>query len=360
MIVLADYVELETGTGAVHTAPGHGEDDFETGVRYGLPIINPVDAGGRFTAEAGPYAGLQIFEANARIVDDLRASGALVASESYDHSYPHCWRCKNPVVFRATAQWFIGMDRNALRERSERAVHDVQWMPEWGETRMSQMVGNHPEWCVSRQRVWGTPIPAVVCTACNESVLDPQLARSFAKAMRARSFDQGNASDLWWTEPVEAFAPPGLACATLRRHGVREGTQHRRHLVRVRRDVARGARRARDEVPGRRVPRRRRPIPRLVPLEPDHVGRDARRRAVREGDLVRLGGRPARPRDAQVRRQLHRAPTRRCRSTARTCCGCGSHRPTCSSATCASARRCSTTFRTSTATCATGCAFCSG
>jgi isoleucyl-tRNA synthetase len=212
VIVLAEYVELETGTGAVHTAPGHGEDDFETGVRYGLPIVNPVDSGGRFTAEAGPYAGMQIFEANPRIVEDLRASGALIAGESYDHSYPHCWRCKNPVIFRATAQWFIGMDRNRLRERSEHAVHGVRWQPAWGETRMSQMVGNHPEWCVSRQRVWGTPIPALACKACNESFIDPQLARNFAQAMRARSFDEGNASDLWWTQPVSAFAPPGLVC----------------------------------------------------------------------------------------------------------------------------------------------------
>ena len=213
MIVNADYVELETGTGAVHTAPGHGADDFETGARYGLPVITPVDGAGRFTAKAGPYAGLPIFEANPRIVEDLRASGALIAAESYDHSYPHCWRCKNPVIFRATAQWFIGMDRHALRQRAEAAAHTAAWLPAWGENRMSQMVGNHPEWCVSRQRVWGTPIPAVVCTSCNESVLDPQLARNFARAMRSRTFDQGNASDLWWTEPLEAFAPPGLTCA---------------------------------------------------------------------------------------------------------------------------------------------------
>ncbi len=213
LIVLADYVELETGTGAVHTAPGHGADDFETGARYGLPVINPVDAAGRFTEQAGPYAGMPIFDANARIIDDLRASGALVDAESYEHSYPHCWRCKNPVIFRATSQWFIGMDRNALRARAEEAVHGVRWLPEWGEARMAQMVGNHPEWCVSRQRVWGTPIPAVVCTSCNLSVLDPQLARAFAKAMRARTFDEGNASDLWWTEPLQAFAPPGLRCA---------------------------------------------------------------------------------------------------------------------------------------------------
>ncbi len=212
LIVLADYVELETGTGAVHTAPGHGEDDFETGARYGLPVLNPVNGAGHFTDEAGKYAGLFIFDANAKIIEDLRSAGLLIASEAYEHSYPHCWRCKHPVIYRATAQWFIGMDRNALRQRAEDAVHTVRWLPAWGEQRMEKMVENHPEWCVSRQRVWGTPIPSVSCVRCNESFLDPTLARRFGKAMRARPFDAGNASDLWWTEPVEAFAPPGLTC----------------------------------------------------------------------------------------------------------------------------------------------------
>jgi isoleucyl-tRNA synthetase len=212
VIILADYVELDTGTGAVHTAPGHGEADFASGQAYGLPVLSPVDASGHFTAEAGPYAGEFIFDANEHIVADLRARGALISAESFFHSYPHCWRCKNPVIFRATAQWFIGMERNALRERAERVIADVRFLPEWGAVRMSQMVEKHPEWCVSRQRVWGTPIPAVTCTACGEALLDPQLARNFARAMRALPFAAGNASDLWWTEPVEAFAPPGLAC----------------------------------------------------------------------------------------------------------------------------------------------------
>jgi isoleucyl-tRNA synthetase len=212
LVIVADYVELETGTGAVHTAPGHGEVDFESGVAYGLDVRSPVDGSGHFTADAGPYAGEYIFDANEHIVADLRASGALIASEAYDHSYPHCWRCKNPVIYRATAQWFLGLDRNGLRERAQRAVDDVRYLPAWGATRMTQMVESHPEWCLSRQRVWGTPIPAVVCTACNESLLDPTLARNFAAAMRAQPFDAGNASDLWWTQPVSAFAPPGLRC----------------------------------------------------------------------------------------------------------------------------------------------------
>jgi isoleucyl-tRNA synthetase len=206
VVVTAAYVELETGTGAVHTAPGHGTDDFDTGVTYGLPVLNPVDGAGRFTADAGPYAGLNIFKAQAQIIDDLRASGMLVAHESYEHSYPHCWRCKNPVVFRATAQWFIAMDANDLRARIVAEIPGVTWTPSWGEGRMTQMIENHPEWCVSRQRTWGTPIPALICDRCQQSVLDPAVARIAAERFRR------DTASVWWTDPVEAFTPPGFAC----------------------------------------------------------------------------------------------------------------------------------------------------
>jgi isoleucyl-tRNA synthetase len=216
LVVLGDYVELDAGTGAVHTAPGHGVDDFETGARYGLPVLNPVDGAGRFTAEAGPYAGQFIFDANANIIADLRASGQLVSEEAYHHSYPHCWRCKNPVVFRATAQWFISMDANRLRRRIEEAIPSITFTPAWGENRMMQMIENHPEWCISRQRTWGTPIPALACDDCNESFIDPAVARQTANVFRERT------ANTWWTDPVSTFAPEGTVCPKCRSSKLRK------------------------------------------------------------------------------------------------------------------------------------------
>jgi len=161
-IILGEHVTLDAGTGAVHTAPGHGLDDFIVGQRYGLEVDNPVGGDGRFLPGTPLFAGQHVFEANERVVEALKAHGALLREARFTHSYPHCWRHKTPIIFRATPQWFIGMDRTGLREAALREIGQVSWLPDWGQSRIEGMVANRPDWCISRQRTWGVPIPLLI------------------------------------------------------------------------------------------------------------------------------------------------------------------------------------------------------
>ena len=158
IVVLGDYVTLDAGTGAVHTAPGHGQDDFETGLRYGLDIYNPVGDDGCFLPSTELFAGEHVFKANDHVVEVLQERGALVHVEKFDHSYPHCWRHKTPIIFRATPQWFISMDKVGLRDTAMAEIKKVRWVPSWGQARIESMIENRPDWCISRQRYWGVPI----------------------------------------------------------------------------------------------------------------------------------------------------------------------------------------------------------
>ena len=155
VMVLADYVTAESGTGCVHTAPGHGADDYQTGLRYGLEILSPVNDAGKYTKEAGRYAGEQVPDVNKKIIADMAAEGSLVKELAINHSYPHCWRCKEPVMYRATAQWFIAMENLELRQKALTAINEVSWTPAWGQQRIYGMVEARPDWCLSRQRSWG-------------------------------------------------------------------------------------------------------------------------------------------------------------------------------------------------------------
>jgi isoleucyl-tRNA synthetase len=205
-LMFGDHVTLESGTGLVHTAPGHGYEDFVIGEAYGLPSLTPVDAGGTFTAEAGKYAGQQVFAANDVITRDLAESGALVHGNKVGHSYPHCWRCKNPLIFRATEQWFLRVDHNQLRQRALAEIEQVQWLPRWSRERIKNMVETRPDWCLSRQRVWGVPIPALRCAGCSEVRLEVDVLK------RAQEIFAREGSDAWYVRPASDFALADLRC----------------------------------------------------------------------------------------------------------------------------------------------------
>jgi len=206
-VVLAPYVTLESGTGLVHTAPGHGQEDYETGLRYGLDVLAPVDARGRFTAEVPEWAGKRVFDADPLIVEKLRADGTLLASSAFAHSYPHCWRCKGPIVFRATEQWFLGMERRALRTHALAEIDRVRWVPEWGRDRIHGMIEARPDWCLSRQRDWGVPLVALYCDGCGQAFTSQALCEHVADIFAVEG------ADAWFTRPVADLVPPGTRCA---------------------------------------------------------------------------------------------------------------------------------------------------
>lgn len=205
IVVTADYVTLEQGTGCVHTAPGHGPDDFETGLRYKLPILSPVNAAGKLTEEAGEeFAGMDIHDAEVPIIKRLAANGALLSKGSVRHQYAHCWRCKNPVIYRATEQWFASVD--GFREEALKAVEDSKWIPSWGENRIHNMIADRHDWCISRQRVWGVPLPIFYCEKCNEHIINEETINAI-KDLFAKE-----GSDAWWAKSAEEILPQGFVC----------------------------------------------------------------------------------------------------------------------------------------------------
>ena len=220
--VLARYVTAEDGTGCVHTAPGHGREDYQTGTAYGIETYCPVGAAGEFVEGLPEYKGKKVFDANDAIITLLKSRGLLVGEPGFLlHSYPHCWRCHNPVIFRAANQWFISIDHKNLRQRTLEEIRKVKWLPEWGEPRIYNMIETRPDWCISRQRVWGVPITVFHCVQCQKPLIDPP---EFGAELARKTIDvfRKEGSDAWYTHPVEDLIPPGTKCPSC------NGTQFRK------------------------------------------------------------------------------------------------------------------------------------
>lgn len=206
LVILGEHVTLDAGTGCVHTAPGHGEDDFNVGKIYNLDIISPVDDRGRFTDEAGKFAGLYVHGANKNIIAELEEKGMLLKAADYSHQYPHCWRCKNPIVYRATSQWFASI--NGFREEALAAIDKVEWIPSWGRDRIYNMVRDRGDWCISRQRTWGVPIPIFYCASCGETIISPETIEHISDLFAQYG------SDIWFVKEARELLPGGFQCPT--------------------------------------------------------------------------------------------------------------------------------------------------
>jgi len=219
-IASAEFVGMDQGTGLVHIAPGHGEEDYELGKSLGLRVYNPVDDDGKFVAEVEGFGGLTVWDANPKIIERLKSVGMLIALRPLDHTYPHCWRCKNPTLFRATEQWFIELDQKGFRAKALEAIkRDVEWIPPWGEDRIYNMVAHRSEWVISRQRVWGVPIVAFYCTACGELLLEERIVEHVSGIFRS-----GRGADEWFARDARDLLPPGTRCAKCGDQGFRKET----------------------------------------------------------------------------------------------------------------------------------------
>ncbi|MGI6114015.1 MAG: isoleucine--tRNA ligase [Mahellales bacterium] len=204
LIILGDHVTLDQGTGCVHTAPGHGQEDFEIGRKYKLDVLNPVDDRGYMTDKAGKFEGLFYEDSNEAILKDLQANGALLGISKITHSYPHCWRCKNPVIFRATEQWFASVE--GFRDQALEAVKQVKWIPGWGQERITNMIQDRQDWCISRQRIWGVPIPIFYCKECGKELINDDTISAVAKLFGEKG------SDAWYQMEAEEILPEHVKC----------------------------------------------------------------------------------------------------------------------------------------------------